>query len=236
MTTSIHKFLNFNKRCPLCTNPLTLYMQWSSSDLYVSRDAEGGIYHFTKFELDSVKRSREIERKMEDENSMTLIDYADGFETTFGNVSLFHEAKKFHIYFYFLCREQGFKSRGLQDYQIDLAKGCYYRSTPIMEFVKNDKGIWELDYLIKESSDLVNKDESFCLKTRKDGLDKFYMLSRDMETQTTKAWYYAMTDEQRVDPKFKPNIWKQELPLIERPTMDNQKKILNKIQSWITLS
>ena len=228
--TTLHKFLTFNKRCPVCDNPLTLYMQWIDSMLFVADQQDPAIYHFTEFQ-------REIyltDKNEEDIKSVSLMDYGDSFDISFSHPSLFNEAKKYQIYFYFLCKAQGFRNKSLRDYDISLSKGCYYRSTPLMEFKKNEG--WKLEYTIDEFSDLINKDESFCLRTRKDSLDKFYMLNRDMETQTTEVWAYTVTDEQRVDSKFKPNIFRKELPLIARPSLENQKKIIERINAWILIS
>jgi len=229
--TTLHKFLTFNERCPLCNNPLTLYMQWIDANLYIAREAESGVYYFTDYWFNN----DEHDLSDHEMQSMTLMDYRDRFDISFSHTSLFNEAKKYQIYFYFLCKNEGFRSKNLKNYEINLAKGCYYRSTPLMEF-KKETDSWKLGYTIEESSDLVNKDESFCLKARKEGLDKFYLLSRDMETQTTKVWYFTMTDKQRVDKTFRPDIFQKELPLIARPSMDNKNKILERINSWIVLS
>ena len=230
--TTLHKFLTFNKRCPVCDNPLTLYMQWIDSTLFIGQEENPSIFHFTELIFRSDTNLDEHEDK--DIKSITLMDYGDKFDVGFSHPSLFNEAKKYQIYFYFLCKQEGFRSKNLRNYEINLVKGCYYRSTPLMEFKKKED--WKLEYTVDEFSDLINKDESFCLKTRKNSLDKFYMLSRDMETQTTKVWYFTATDEQRVDPKFKPDIFQKELPLIRRPSLENQKKILERINSWIVLS
>jgi hypothetical protein len=232
--TTLHKFLTFNERCPVCNNPLTLYMQWINSLLFVAENPDSGVHHFTEFKKENISNKIKGDEDDSDHKSIVLMDYEDSFDIAFSHPSLFNEAKKYQIFFYYLCKVQGFYSENLVRNQINLAKGCYYRSTPLMEFKKDPT--WKLDYLIPEFSDIVNKDESFCLKTRKDSLDKIYMLSRDMETQTTKVWYFTATDEQRVDPKFRPNIFRKELPLIPRPSLDNQKKLLDRINSWIMIS
>ena len=232
--TILHKFLTFNKRCPICNNPLTLYMQWIDSTLFIANQQDPSVYYFREFQPAWYERKILTDRDEEDIKSVTLMDYGDKFDVGFSHPSLFNEAKKYQIYFYFLCKQEGFRSKNLRNYEINLVKGCYYRSTPLMEFKKKED--WKLEYTVDEFSDLINKDESFCLKTRKNSLDKFYMLSRDMETQTTKVWYFTATDEQRVDPKFKPDIFQKELPLIRRPSLENQKKILERINSWIIMS
>lgn len=225
--TTLHKFLTFNKHCPICNNPLTLYMQWIDSNLFIANEQSPGIFHFINYQLMEIDNDEETK-------SIILMDYGDKFDISFSHPSLFNEAKKYQIYFYFLCKQEGFRSRNLKDYEINLAKGCYYRSTPLMEFKKEE--IWKLDYTIAEFSDLVNKDECFCLKSRKDNTDKIYMLSRDMEIQNTKVFYFTITDEQRVNANFKPNIFRKELPLIPRPSLNNQRKLLDKINLWITVS
>jgi len=230
--TTLHKFLNFNKRCPICNNPLTLYMQWINSTLFVAEDSSSGIYHFTEFKMKNLLLDKDEEG--DEYKSVTLMDYEDSFDMAFSYPSLFNDAKKYQIFFFYLCKAQGFYNKNPAKNEINLAKGCYYRSTPLMEFKKDLT--WNLEYLIPEFSDIVNKDEAFCLKTRKNSLDQIYMLSRDMETQTTKVWYFTATDEQRVDPKFKPDIFRKELPLIPRPSLDNQKKLLERINSWIIMS
>ena len=228
--TTLHKFLTFNKRCPICNNPLTLYMQWIKAGMYMGNEQEPGGFYFTEFNIEKMA-PKALLIGDEECDYVYLTDYTDQYEIAFSTPSFFNEAKKYIMYFFYLCKPQGFRN----NFEINLVQGCYYRSTPLMEFQKVN-GVWKLDYKFQEFNDIVNKDESFCLKSRKEGLDKFYMLNRDLEKQITEMWYFSVTDEQRVDKKFKPEVFFKELPLIQRPSFENKGKILERIQSWILMS
>ena len=233
---SLHDFLTFNNKCPICNHPLHLFMQWIDSDLYWAGQSEtrAGERHFIPY---TIKDGHGYHNHFYGgDRTMTILDYGSRFETVFGSPSHFNEAKRYQIYFYFLCNPAGFDSKNKRDYSINLSRGCYYRSTPAMEFVDKGHKKWELEYSVKEFSDLINKDESFCLKTNKDGARKFYMLNRDMENQTTKVWHYTITEKDMNDENFKPNILRIELPLIERPSMSNHQKIIDRMDAWILMS
>ena len=226
---SLHAFLNFNKNCPICNNELSLYWQWINHPLFKAIEVEDSTYYFAKY--DSTRHDFDDK----DDRSMTLFDYGDSFRTSFSCPSLLTDVKSHQTYFYFLCNEQGFNAKNLNDYEINLAQGCYYRSSPLMEYQKINDG-WELVYIIDEFAGLSYTDESFSLKKRIEREDKIYMVNRNLEKEITKLWFHTITDEQRKDPKFKPVTFRKELPLIERPSFENKDKLISRLETWIIMS
>lgn len=225
---SLHSFLNFNKKCPICSVvPLTLYWRWRNSTLFKGVETEAGTYVFSKY-LSSVHNWDH-----EDSRTMTLMDYGSRYETIFSCPTLLNEVKTRQTYFYFMCNERGFDARN--NNEINMARGCYYRSSPFMEFQKMEDN-WELRHCVDEFAGLAYKDEAFCLKKRIDGEDKVYMLNRDLEIGVSKLWYYSITDEQRKDDKFFPRVFRKELPPIERPSFNDMEKLINKFETWILMS
>lgn len=229
---SLHSFLAFNRNCPICNNELGLYWQWtkkSDSPLFKAIEVEPSTYYFAKYN----PAQRDYSDK--DDRSMTLFDYGNKFNTSFSCPSLLTDAKTHNMYFYYLCSERGFDSKGLHHYELNLAQGCYYRSSPLMEFQKEDNE-WKLRHVVEEFSGLPYKDECFCLKKRREREDKFYMLNRDLETETTKIFHHTITDEQRKDPKFRPTIFRKELPLVPRPSFEDKGKLISRMETWIIMS
>lgn len=237
---SLSNFLQFNRFCPICQEPLGLYMQWVNSICFRASLSGDDEYQFDPF----MGTNKDIATDDCFDHYMSLKDYGDSFNIEFSSNKLFGESKKYQVYFYYLCNPIGFKKKGSygSDYEINLFKGCYYRSSPMMEFrLSEDPKLkkWDLVYMNEESKLLDNKDEAFSFKTSYKDLDKIYMLNLDYEEKRTTLFYYTATPEERVKKLFKAKIFEKDLPLLKtRPKLDweDRESLLNRFDSWIIMS
>jgi hypothetical protein len=226
-------FLTFNSNCPICNNPLTLYMQWTRSDLFKGKAfKEAGTYLFEPYG---------DPKKCGKDDYLTMSVKGD-IKFNFSSSKIKEEAKRNHIYFYFICKEEGIKKESWGDYKINMYKGCYYRSTPMMEFSRDNDSenkSWNLVLLNKEHSKLIQKHESYAFKNATPELEKVYMLDLDWEKEETTLMYYAVTPEQKKIKGFNPNIFDKKMPLLKnRPKVgpENREKLLSRFDSWIIMS
>lgn len=228
---NLSQFLNFNKNCPLCDNPLTLYMQWVYFSPFKGQLIEEQTYDFVSFNpLNDV----EPDGQADDHIILT-----NNFRLKFDNSALFNNCKKYQMYLFYLCNDRGFKPKysGSSDYEINVVRGCYYRSTPFMELKKNilDKK-WRLSYTNHKES-IVNRDECFSIERHINGLDKVYVLDMNYENKETTLFHYTCTLEQRQDPKYRPKIFEKKLPLLNKQvSLKDKEKLMNRFDSWVIMS
>lgn len=237
---NIKDFLHFNKNCPLCQNPLSLYMQWSTSNkLFISSNNNVGIY---KFEEHS-SNDRQLNLKFDNniKISMILEENENDYKIYFNSFNAERKAKEQEIiYFYYLCNPGGIKvmdpnyTGGELDYEINIYEGCYYRSSPFIKFkYDNNK------FKFSSYSTLLNRDESFVIKSKINSLEKIYIISLNYEEDKTIFWYYTVSDDQKEQENYEPNIFEKEMPLLNvRPNFDpkNRENLLNRFDNWIMYS
>jgi len=234
---SLCKFLDFNKKCPICDEPLHLYMQWVNSMCFQAHSEYPGVYGFDFFKAGQ----KENEEKFKDE-FVILNARDDKYSLEFSSNALFNEAKKYQVYFFYLCNPSGFKDKSWGDYEINLYKGCYYRSSAFMELKKkekrNEKWTFETTDLEKES--LINNDESFSFKQlNSNDIERVYMLNLNYDLKETKLWHYAVSPEERVQEGFSPKLFSKTLPILnQRPdfSIDHRESLLSRFDSWIIMS
>jgi len=228
-------FLHFNRQCPLCGEPLGLYMQWIGSLCFralPSNPRTPNIYDFHPI----LGSDKDLSTDDCFENNMLLADHGDYLATEFDSNKMRNEAKKYQMYFFFLCNPLGIKKKHAGKHEISLYKGCYYRSSPFMEFKKDDNDNWSLQFLNSESL-LINKQESFAVKHYLNDTEKVYMLSLNHDKQETAFWYYSVTDSQKKETNFKPKLFEKKMPLLKkRPNFENQEKLVERFDSWIIMS
>ena len=230
---SLQDFLHFNKECPICREPLDLYMQWHHSTLWKGYQSAPGTYDFTPFKLkkDDLKDSDMITIKEE------------GLDTTtyFSSLHLDKLFNKQAIHLFFLCNDAGFVDKGepAYDYEISLYRGCYFRSSIEYKMQKVSKKRFELAPSQEGQEKFINQEESFSFKDKSEELEKVYMLSLKSVDNVTKLWHYAATPEQKKDENFEPKLFDKELPYLSvRPKFDleNRENLISRFNSWIIMS
>lgn len=229
----LNEFLNFNRMCPICQEPLHLFMQWTSSVCFKATQLDEHSYGFIPFK----GTKRNIGTDGCDDEFVIIND--DG-SSQFSTSRLEQESKKFQIYFFFLCNPgAGFKDKGVGDYEINLFRACYYRSSPFMEYKQNKDGIWTLENSLEETKEITNNDESFSFKVLSPENDRVYMLNLNYDKQETKLWFYSVPQEERQKPGFRPKLFSKTLPILKnRPDfgIENREKLLDRFDSWIIMS
>lgn len=235
----LSKFLEFNKNCPVCGNPLTLYMQWVKSLLFKGEMTEPNVYDFRPVAgLDQDKATDDCWM-----DNMLLADRGDHLETAFSSNKLQNEAKKYQIYFFYLCNPEGIKKKPQNKFEINLYTGCYYRSTPFFEFQRNDQQFpeeakaWTLEFSNPETKDVLHRSERFCISNQINDVEKVYMVSLNHYLQETIFWYYAVSDEQKKEQFFKPKVLEKRLPLLKnRPDFADRDKLIDRMDGWVIMS
>ena len=224
-------FLNFNHNCPICKNPLHLYMQWTKSKLFKGKYIDQNTYIFF---LDNNLTSSD--KSLQDYTILSLKDNLA--ELTCSSDSLIKQAKICYIYFYFICNPKGIIKNNFEDYHISQYKACYYRSSILTEL--NSYNInCNLIPVNPDFKDLINKDESYVFKSYQNNVEKVYILLLDWETNDTTLYYYSVSDQQKIDFNFKLNIFQKTLPMLnKRPntSIEYRDKLLSKFNNWILLS
>lgn len=233
----LNEFLHFNQKCPICNEPLSLYMQWINYGCFKAKLIDNDLYQFDSFMGAEQKNTIAIE-----DNHMLLLNGKDGVETSFGHQTLFNESKKFQIYFFYLCNPEGFNKKTFGDWDINLYKGCYYRSTPFMEFKRNsdsESNKWDLGITNISHKEIINKDESFSFKNINKDVEKVYMLNLDYEANQTTLWHYTVSEEEKRLISFEPKVFSKEMPLLKkRPklSMEDRQNLIDRFDAWIIMS
>lgn len=228
----LSEFINFNRNCPICFSPLTIYMQWMKYANFKGSYHGNGEFHFIPSDEKNVHRRE----------GMILNVQGNSYTTEFTSAALHNESRKWQIYFFYLCNPKGLVLKPNGKHEIHLHKGCYYRSSPCYEFVLNQEKDthskrWTMELTDPEQKHIVNKTERFCLKQENDGKEKVYMLSLNYLKQNTEFWYYTATEEEKKDNQFSPNIFTKELPLLKnRPDLTDKRKLMERFDSWIIMS
>jgi hypothetical protein len=226
---SLSKFISFNNTCPICNNKLTLFMQWHGTTLWKARDLKfpkKDQIVFTPIKF--VKEQTDIVLRLRD-NGDTLSP-------------IIAEDRKHTMHFFYLCNEGGIDitSEASADYEINLYRGCYYRSSADMEFKKNADKQWVLSEVREDGTDIVSQEESFSFKKNLDpDLERVYMLSIKSLEDCTDLWFYETNSEQRAQENYEPKLFEKKMPLLKtRPKLDirDRDQLLSRLDSWIIMS
>ena len=216
----LKKFLNFNKNCPVCDSKLSLYLQ-SVPNLH---DDIGILLK----ESNSLKFNFFLGKN----NDYSEKDYIllEDNKLNYGSIKMRNYFNGTQFYFYYLCKEKGFRVSDNKDYEINLRHGCYYRSSPIFKIVDDKLKIYNID-----ENNLINHDEilSFSIPTE-DNKEKNYLLTLDYFNKQTILMYYTIDQNQTYDDV---DVMRQYLPeLTKRPDFKNKNSLIKKFNSWIVLS
>lgn len=233
-------FLDFNDKCPICQEPLTLYMQWSSDLMSEVNKLFDSVKHNDHYQFsEHSKNTKQLGlfgQEVDKKGSLSMMLNKNTCEVKFNSLSTEKMAKEQDdIYFYFLCNPAGIEYTG-SDYQINNYKGCYYRATPFIKFEKENN---KLMVKYPATPILINRNESFALKSKINDLEKVYILDLNNEEDKTTLWHYSVTDEQLTDDMFEVNVFEKEMPLMKnRPDVDedNREKLFQRLDGWILMS
>jgi hypothetical protein len=226
----LNEFLKFNNNCPICDEPLSLYMQCDDKTLWKSKK-KGNKYTFTPYKL--------INAPFTADDVMELYDNGeDGVEFKFEGSDIKREYKTWSLNFSYICNRSGINVKGNYAYDINPYYACYVRTTPWMEFKHMPEGkVWELNVINPDHVNLTNLDENFCFKVITNDVEKVYMLNLDYESDKTRLWHYVVTAAQRDDEHYEPKLFSKEMPLVGmRPKFENKTKFIDRMDSWILIS
>jgi hypothetical protein len=222
---TLNKFIQQKQTCPICAEPLQLYMQFVNSRCFRAKEIDNSVYRFDPFVVGDVSNSNKNEHFfVSGETGDYQIIYKDNPPPDLENHAVF---------FFYLCNPAGFnkKSKG---YEINAYKGCYYRSTPYLEIKKDGK----LEFTVEKEID--SKDEVFCLRDRLSNSERVFIFSLAHAANKTKLWYYSVTEEDRKQKGFKPKLFSKELPLVRSEikvlTKEEKVKMIERLDGWILMS
>lgn len=232
---NLHNFLAFNEACPVCGNPLTLYLQWLDSVCFKAEKRGPGRYHFEQFKCTELAIADQY---------IDLLSRIQHTETRFSSNRIAEAAKTHQMYFFFLCNQDGIKTtrsftNTKDDYEINIYKSCYWRSTPLMEYKKQDDQRWQLETVNPDEASLVNADEVFSFKKTVGDEEKVYTLQLGYGEDKTGFMFYSVNEEQKKDNNFEPNIFDKTMPLMgTRPdfSLEHREKLIDRFDSWILVS
>ena len=230
---NLTQFLHFNKQCPVCNEPLTLYAQIVNGPLWKARRTAPDILHFEQLHCKT--------ESLEEDDFFWLEEDLDGISVNFSSARCNQAAKTWNLFFFFLCNEDSIEDITKTNYGINPYVSCYYRTTPFLEFSKQEDAEEGLLAPVCGSEEIGNiRDEIFTLKNMMQNNDeKVYVLSFDYEVKNTTLRYYQITPEDRKNKYYDPNIFKKDLPLMNvRPNFElaNRNQLISRLDSWILLS
>jgi len=234
----INEFIHFNSHCPICGNPLHFYMQWIDSICFKAVKMGDDLYKFFPF-FGNPKEIKD-DNDIRDDDYMLMQAKHNNIDISFSRPGVLREAKKYTIYFFFLCNPKGINVKEWGDYEISLYQGCYYRDTPFFEFEKGkgkDKG-WYIQPKDKVLTNVVNH-ESYSFKEIKNEHEKVYMINLNYEKNLTTLWHWSATLEERSQPDFKPKLFQKDMPLLKtriKAGIQDRERTIDRLNSWILMS
>ncbi len=224
---NLSKFVDYNKTCPLCKNPLNLYMQWLDSFAFKGSEKED-IYRFN-----ILKADRPSDDYIELSKDGKLMP-----SPKLNILNFYQELRKTVLYFYLVCNAEGVR-RSYDSYSVNMYKACYHRSSPMVELsVQNDELC--LQVVNKDFIETINCNEAFTIKyLTSHNIEKIYMVDLNYEQKETTLYYYSVNETQKDDKSFNPNVLDKKLPLLNKMpdlSVEARPKLVNKLESWIIMS
>lgn len=225
-------FINYNSHCPICGEKLTLYAQVMNSACFVGKQVSPQHIKFVPHLL--------TEKLGAGTHSLDLVNGHWKINSECLAFTSNAKARVDYLYLFFLCNPAGFKlNSNNHDYEINLYKGCYNRSTPLLKFERTRKNKHKKRLVYSDQTTSLHCREDFSFKKFHDATEKVYMLSLQEQHKQTVLWYYSVTDEQKKSPGFKPSVFEKAMPpLNKRPdfSIENRDKLLERFDSWILMS
>lgn len=230
---NLNNFLSDNI-CPICNNTLTLYMQWSSLDTFISHKKDN-VYYFDRSIpiLSDPKNDYYLSPRI-DKNHEIFMTLDKELNIKFNSQSSEDFAKKQDDFFFFyLCNPEGLKLN--DDFSINIYEGCYFKSSTFCRFVFDNKLLIKK---IKEDSNDLGK-ESFSFSVKESNLEKVFILNMNYENNTTTLYYYSVNNEDLEKEVFTPNCFEKTMDLLKiRPNfnLEDRGKLIERLNNWIILS
>lgn len=237
-------FLSFNKTCPICQNPLTLFMKWSSYDLSINKlfqahQMDSNKYQFQEYILDSSIENSTISNRIFKNTKISMILELINNECNFKFNSLIVEKlakEQEELFFYYLCKPRGIKEENI----VNIYESCYYRATPFMKFVSNETSLLKIKQLDDQNAN-INGLECFAIKdqTTNPEMKKIYIVYLNYLDKKLSLFYYTAAPEQEASENYDPNTFVKEIPLPQnRLNLDinARDKLISRMDSWILMS
>jgi hypothetical protein len=232
------QFLNFNRACPSCNKPLTLYLRLGTDVLLRGTETLANQFQFTAYWTRTKNHaftSSPLVLSISG-SSDVLLDLQDN------PLSLLEDPPSL----FFLCREEGIYKED-HYYEIDAYHACYYRATGELSLIES-----QLPKTIQLESSLINQDEVFSFSCRANQEEKSYVLHLNYQDQKTILHRYHLTEEEEnrllqeakqegENPEYHPDniLESKELPIPD-PRMDfslpNRQALLERLEQWVALS
>src|SRR6185436_509156 len=239
-------FLLSNKVCPICQNPLTLFMKWSSHDLVINKlfkgyETKDNTYQFKEYIAaapiaeNNFHSSDEMLRNVKVLMILKFINNECNFQ--FNSLIAEKMAKEQEeLFFYYICNPAGIKP----DNMINIYEACYYRATPLMKFIEGDSSLLKIKQL-DEKYNVINSLETFTIKdeTTDSELKKIYIVYLNYLDEKLSFYYYTATAEQEASEHYNPNIFVGEIPIPKNGLnldLNARDKLISRMDSWILMS
>jgi hypothetical protein len=227
---NISDFLRFNRRCPICDEPLGLYMQWIDSVCFRAKVVGDDTYQFDSY----IGTNKGIKTDDLWESTITMFDRGDEVGVKFSTSALRIEGEKHQAYLFYLCNPAGFKKQSWGEFEISTYKGCYYRASPMIQMRD-----FKYEVINPDHKDIVNGKEAFCLKVKTKELEKVYTIEVNDEEKKTNFWYYSVSESEKAKTYFKPNLFSKEMPLL--PTrfkldLRDRSNLIDRLDAWLIMS
>lgn len=210
------QFINYNNRCPCCDSKLSIFMVTQSKKesftwKYKKIDKKNGIITFSN-------------------NSLGIVNIL--FKN---NVYLETDSLKIlncYVYFVYVCKS----SISINNYisphvDVNSFTACYSRSTPLLEIIKKDE-TYHLSAVDPDHKNIVNSDE--CVYFVDNNRDTNYSIILNYCEDTM---YLVSYNRNKHNSRI--SLFKKELPLPKYKLnlhISNRLNLINKLNSWITLS
>jgi hypothetical protein len=230
---NLSEFLDFNRHCLVCGEPLTLYAQIIDGPLWKAYRSTKEVYHFEQFKAKNKDLAKSDFFWITNNNNKCDIDFSSSL--------IYQNAKIWQFFFFFMCKEESIEDAPRENYAINPCKACYYRSSSFFEFDEKEKGRWSLDLLSgTEPIGACNKDEIFAFIVETPSLgERLYLLNLDNEFNKMSMKYYSVSEQEKNNENFEPNILQLDLPMPKvRPNFDlsQREQLISRFGSWILLS
>lgn len=233
------KFFEKNKLCPICKNEPSLYLSIADTGSFKYDPPLNDTKckdKFTFYPLKDYFFNLHPNIVRTDYIKFNMINNID-FSVSLSSESLFRIIEHNSMYLFYLCNPDGFElvnNKSINSYNINPAKGCYYKSTNPLSVKNNDKS-----YIISLDANHTLNVETFYVKYQNDIFIKNYCLSYDFNQNKSNFYYWKdklLSDKTFSKVSDKKDSFHKELEILEYYPDFSNNKIIDKFQSWITFS
>lgn len=235
---NIKEFLKFNNFCPICGEPLSLYMRFINETTFKSECInDDGSFSFKNIRsygsnpnFENVKCNLYADTKLNNSWISLSGDNTDDIINYFGNKT---------AYFFWICNPKAIKKTEYDDFEISMFNACYYRTSTILSLNITDNKILMRQEDNEDNIKVFNREECFSFKASNTDGDRIYILDLDHLNNKTKIWHYTVPQNEKTNSSYKPNLFEKEIPFLKRrPKFDikNRNKLIERFDNWILMS